>query len=98
MYPKKDEKVINGHSTSAGGMDRPPMTQQLIEGVNINGTETGKILIDDFDTTFTMGVLYFDTKEQIEVLPIREYNDRIEISDGRSCTIEYAMKYWEALK
>ena len=92
MYPKKDEKIIRGHSIS-GGMNNPPITKQLLEGKNLQGDDERKPLI--FDDDIQIGLLYYDKREKFEVLPVKQYDDKIQISDGRSCTIEYARTYWE---
>ena len=93
MYPKLDEKKIHGHSISRG-MNNPPLSKQLLEGVNLLGDEpTQKRLIDDFGE-IAINMLYHDTKENFDVMPVRIYGNRIEISDGRSCTVEYAKQNW----
>ena len=85
--------VVHGHSTSAGGMNRPPYVEQRLQGVNLLGDEPEqKRLIDD--EAIVLGKTYHDRKEDIDITPVRFYGDRVQISDGRSCTIEYAERYW----
>ena len=93
MYPKEDEEKIKGHSISRG-MNNPSITAQLLAGKNLLGDEPEvKQLIDNDE--IRLNEIYFDTYEKIHVAPIKLYDDKVQIHDYRSCTIEYAKQYWE---
>jgi hypothetical protein len=50
------------------------------------------------DEPFVIGKAYFDTREDCEVTPVRFYGNKVEITTGQACNIEYAKEFWEEIK
>ncbi len=87
----EEREIIHAHSTS-GGMNNPSIQQQQAAGVELTGRVTDPN--DNPPMIIVKGKRYFDTREDIYVVPTAFYDDKIMITDGRSCSTTYAKNYW----
>ncbi len=88
---EEEREIIHAHSTG-GSMNNPSIQQQQVAGVELTGRVTDPD--DNPPMTIVKGKRYFDTREEIYVVPVTFHDDRIRIEDGRSCTVTYAKNYW----
>ncbi len=93
----KKPKVVEGHSINPA--NNPPFSEQWREGIDFRGNEragaNATLDFEDEGIAIFIGQHYWDDLAGIEVVPVRFYSDKVEISDGRSCTLEYALTHWE---
>ena len=88
-------KIVEAHSVS-NQMNNPPITQQLMKGVDLRGNEHDgqKIpLVFEEDIDIELDVWYFDSKLNKSVKPVRIYDGKIEVNWGAACPLSYWEKY-----